>query len=543
MDNNAKTQAVERLRQAQNVLITVSNDPSIDQLAAAIGFALMMNKLNKHATAVFSGQIPSTIEFLQPEITLEKNTDSLRDFIIALDKSKADKLRYKVEESVVKIFITPYKTSLSNADLDFSQGDFNVDVVMALGVDQQEHIDQAIEAHGRILHDATIIGVMAGDQNFDIGGINWQDPSASSLCEMLVSISEAFQSGLLDEQISTAFLTGIVAETERFSNDRTTPKVMTMAAQLMAAGANQQLIVNKLEIPPELPPPPEPEPEPEPIVKTTPVIEAPPPPEPEPEPEPEPQSSDEGVIELHANTESLPPPPPEPESTEQQLDKIEIDSQGTLRRLDELQQPPEPIVDEPIKQTVQLPELLPQEIEATLTEKHSDYINQSPQMGGTLTASADSEDNDPSIDPLGDIPHASIPEELPNTYPSTSSPLLSVEDDAESILTQQVPSTENDLLQHDGEYDKDRLLGPEVRRNETLADIENSVDEFEGTETARKAVADAVSDYNPDLPEPTQALNAMPMFESDDQNTPPPSMPPPVVPPFPIPDENNYNSN
>ena len=246
MDNNAKTQVVERLRQAQNVLITVSDNPSVDQLSAAIGFTLLMNKLNKHATAVFSGQIPSTIEFLQPENTLEKNTDSLRDFIIALDKSKADKLRYKVEENVVKIFITPYRTSLGEADLDFSQGDFNVDVVIALGVDDQEHIDKAIEAHGRILHDATVVGVMAGDKSFDIGGINWQDSSASSLCEMLVSISEAFQSGLLDEQMATAFLTGIVSETDRFSNDKTTPKVMTMAAQLMAAGANQQLIANKL---------------------------------------------------------------------------------------------------------------------------------------------------------------------------------------------------------------------------------------------------------------------------------------------------------
>ena len=31
---------------------------------------------------------------------------SLRDFIVALDKSKADKLRYKVEDKFVKIFIT-----------------------------------------------------------------------------------------------------------------------------------------------------------------------------------------------------------------------------------------------------------------------------------------------------------------------------------------------------------------------------------------------------------------------------------------------------
>ena len=187
---------------------------------------------------------------MQPEKALEANTDSLRDFIISLDKSKADKLRYKVEDKFVRIYITPYRTSISEKDLVFSEGDFNVDVVLALGVRERTQIDAAITAHGRILHDATVISVNAGqDKAPDIGQLNWQEPTASSLCEMLVSISEAFGTGLIDNQMATSFLTGIVAETQRFSNTKTSPKVMTMAAQLMAAGANQQLIVSKLEPP------------------------------------------------------------------------------------------------------------------------------------------------------------------------------------------------------------------------------------------------------------------------------------------------------
>ena len=101
--DNVRQQIIERLKQTTNVLVTVSNNPSVDQLAACIGLTLMLNKLGKHGTAVFSGKVPSTIEFLKPEATIEKNTDSLRDFIIALDKSKADKLRYKVEDKVVKM--------------------------------------------------------------------------------------------------------------------------------------------------------------------------------------------------------------------------------------------------------------------------------------------------------------------------------------------------------------------------------------------------------------------------------------------------------
>ena len=249
----AKQQIVERIKQASNILVTVSNNPSVDQLAACIGLTLMLNKMDKHATAVFSGQVPSLLEFLQPEKTIESNTDSLQDFIISLDKDKADKLRYKVEDQVVRIFITPYKTSLSVKDLIFSQGDFNVEVVVALGVKERSQLDAAITAHGRILHDATVISVNAGnDKAAELGQINWQEPTASSLSEMLVSVSEAFGTGLIDNQMATAFLTGIVSETKRFSNAKTSPKVMTMSAQLMAAGANQQLIVSKLE--PPMPP-------------------------------------------------------------------------------------------------------------------------------------------------------------------------------------------------------------------------------------------------------------------------------------------------
>jgi nanoRNase/pAp phosphatase (c-di-AMP/oligoRNAs hydrolase) len=209
MDSPQK-QLTDKLTDASNILVTVSRNPSVDQLAACIALTLILNKLDKHATAVFSGEVPSTIEFLQPEGTLEKNTDSLRDFIIALDKSKADKLRYKVEDQLVRIFITPYRTSISQDDLDFSQGDFNVDLVIALGVAEQSDLDDAITAHGRILHDATVSSINAS-ANGALGSINWDEPGASSLCELVGELTRLIGKDLLDAQIATALLTGIVA--------------------------------------------------------------------------------------------------------------------------------------------------------------------------------------------------------------------------------------------------------------------------------------------------------------------------------------------
>ena len=244
--DSAEQQVVERLKQARNVLVTVRNNPTVDLLSACIGLTLGLDKMDKHVAAVFSGEVPSTIEFLKPEETLEQTPDSLRDFIIALDKSKADKLRYKVEDKVVRIFITPYKTSLSQSDLEFSEGDFNVDAVIALGAHEQQELDQAITEHGRILHDATVISIN-NTPNGSLGTINWQDTAASSISEMATKLVKDLDKNVLDEQIATALLTGIVAETERFSNDKTNPNTMALAGDLMAAGANQQLVANELE--------------------------------------------------------------------------------------------------------------------------------------------------------------------------------------------------------------------------------------------------------------------------------------------------------
>lgn len=367
---NSRSQLLERLQSANNILVTVSSNPSVDQLSAAIGLTLMLNKVDKQATAVFSGKVPSTIEFLQPEKTIEKNTDSLRDFIIALDKSKADKLRYKVEDSHVKIFITPYRTAISEKDLQFSQGDFNVEVVVALGVKDQKDLDRAITAHGRILHDATTISVTNGEPG-TVGSIDWDDPKASSLSEMVASLATELGVDSLDGQIATAFMTGIVSQTERFRNARTSPSTMSIASTLMAAGANQQLIATKLEQVAVKPAKDE-------------VIDLPEPVAEEPAP-----SEETNALRIEHEDD-------EPQAEE------ETSIVDTLPELD--MTPDElPAAEEPIPEDLESqPEPVPED-----KKPSSDIVGggslilDPPTLGGKLTANTEPEHLDPPTDPLG----------------------------------------------------------------------------------------------------------------------------------------------
>lgn len=496
----AKTQLAQKLLDANNILVTVSRNPSVDQLAALLGLTLILNKQGKHTAAVFSGEVPSTLEFLQPEDTIEKNTDSLRDFIIALDKNKADKLRYKVEDNVVKIFITPYKTSISQDDFDFSQGDFNVDLVLGLGVQQQEDLDDAITAHGRILHDATVASintVITGN----LGTIIWNDATASSLSELVTDLVEEIFADKIDEQIATALLTGIVAETDRFRNEKTSSRTMQMSAILMGAGANQQLVASKLE-----------EPEQPKEATESDTFHA------EEEGKDESKEQD-GTIEIDHDSDEG--------TTEPELPALELPTPTEEDSSDQIDAPQN---DAPTE--------LPPEPDLGLSEG-SKLVTEPPTLGGTLTANSSQQQLDPVTDPfslpqqdnaqlldrkpdpLTPFPAPTEPAAAPSAQPFTpppadwappvndSQPDLPLASPGQPFGVPPEPAAPLD------QPAAEPFTPPADQANATLSDLEVSVQSpHVNAEAARDEVSRAINEgIDPAAPptEPVAALNAQPL--------------------------------
>lgn len=499
MDNNAadpKQALVDKLKQSTNILVTVSTNPSVDQLAACLGLTLWLNKIDKHATAVFSGAVPSTIEFLQPEDTLEKTTDSLRDFIIALDKSKADKLRYKVEDTVVKIFITPYRTNLSADDLEFSQGDFNVDMVIAMGVHAQQDLDNAITAHGRILHDATVATITTGQQASELGSISWHDSQASSLSELVVELGNLIDQKQLDNQISTALLTGIVAETARFSNEKTTPQTMSISAQLMSAGANQQLVASKLEEAVAAPSNPVNDSEPAGSPDGTLEIS-----HPDGE-EPAQDQPDQLLPPTNAQPEASPPTEFTPETAAPEVTDVKTNG------------------SEP--NTVDQPAL----VDNTDGDRNSRLITEPPTMGGTLTANSRPDDVmlEPTSDPLSQgTANADQPLLDRTSEPTASTPPPEPTDmqPAPPSWMPPQPWMNQPATPPADAYDKETLadIEREVGSAHVQADGMNASEQSPNTDvsSARDEVMKAIDSAPDPAPEPIQALNAQPI----DLGTPP----------------------
>jgi hypothetical protein len=561
MNDQQKQQIIEQIKSAKHVLVTVSANPTVDELAASIGLTLAINKMDKHATTVFSGHVPSTIEFLQPENTIETTTDSLRDFIIALDKSKADKLRYKVEDDVVRIFITPYRTTITDKDLDFSQGDFNVDLVVGLGVTKRQDLDTAITAHGRILHDATIVALTKHDAVSELGSINWQDTQASSLCEMVASVVMSIQPEVVDGQMATAFLTGIIAETDRFKNEKTTPIALSLSSQLMSAGANQQLIAEKLD---------EPEPAPQVHADEFSVGESQPP-----------QQRPDGELEI--------------DHSEDQIDKIHIDDHGNLNLAENVdedvdshnfeQSESQNIIEQYQNQESDLSagdsvgenyndeEILPplpsQPEIPEILHRPSKMLEEDKDVGSDLfddLASQDSKDRedgptleqpDSSNTPMMEHQRIVMPIVHPDDRPKSDKP-FDPQEAMQAMGVVQQPSVSVPTVAAIPILDQP---APELSESQpagdTLADLEKSVGSSHvasvpvvneepsqlpppDLDAARDTVIQAANSVPPMFPEPSQTIGAHPIsleppkVDTGEQSTTPtdPNAPPPVPPPM-----------
>jgi nanoRNase/pAp phosphatase (c-di-AMP/oligoRNAs hydrolase) len=247
-----KQQASELIKQAENIVIVTGREPSNDQLSAAIAMQRVLNKLHKQASVVITDKLPKSAELYDTQF-ISKEIQGVRDFIISVDMHDVvvDKLKYNVEGERLDVTVTPLNGNFTAKDVSFEHGPFKFDLVIALGVPQILKLDRIVEQNPTIFDGLHLINIDYHRINENYGSVNYTDQNASSVCEMLVSLFESLEQGIIDESIATALYTGITSATHNFTIPDTTAKSMTVAAQMLAAGAKQQEVVRVMNSKPK----------------------------------------------------------------------------------------------------------------------------------------------------------------------------------------------------------------------------------------------------------------------------------------------------
>lgn len=249
MELTPKQQTIELIRGSEKILLLTHINPDGDALGSILALFLVLKKLGKVVTAVSPDSIPSYFSFLPSLKDLSPTFSGTKDFIIAVDTSrtKVDKLGYKhlPEENKLNIVITPQAGSFSSDDVSFSYGRFKFDLVVVLDSPDLERLGPFYDQHTDLFYETPVVNIDHHAGNDYFGKVNWVDLTATSTSEILVALIESLarEKPLLDIEVATALLTGIIVDTGSFQNANTTPKSFTVAAQLVAAGGRQQEII------------------------------------------------------------------------------------------------------------------------------------------------------------------------------------------------------------------------------------------------------------------------------------------------------------
>lgn len=252
MELNPKQQIIELVKNSKKILLLTHARPDGDALGSILALYLTFKKIGKEVTAVCPDMMPKMLKFLPKNEELKFGFSGAKDFIISVNTSQVqiDKIGYKnnTEEHKLNIIITPKNGTLTGENVSFTEGGYKFDLIIVLDSSDLERLGEVYDKNPDLFYETPVVNIDHHAGNDHFGKVNWVDLTATSTAEILVALLESLgrEKSLLDPDIATCLLTGIITDTGSFQHDNTTPKSFTVAAQLVAGGARQQEIIQQV---------------------------------------------------------------------------------------------------------------------------------------------------------------------------------------------------------------------------------------------------------------------------------------------------------
>ncbi|PJB51966.1 hypothetical protein CO100_01250, partial [Candidatus Berkelbacteria bacterium CG_4_9_14_3_um_filter_33_5] len=254
MEHNPKSQIISLINNSKSILLVTHKQMDGDAIGSILALKEVLEKIDKKVEALVANDLPSNLTYLNDYTTLKNQVVIQKDFIINLDIGdlKIEKLGYKKspDGKHLSIVITPNSGELKTSDISFSESGSKYNLVIILGSPDLESLGNIYNHYSQLFFETPTVQIDHHSFNENYAKINFVDITACSTCEMLVSLIEAIESSnstkIFSKSIATALLTGIIGKTNSFQNLSTTPKSLTVAAQLVALGADKDKIILNL---------------------------------------------------------------------------------------------------------------------------------------------------------------------------------------------------------------------------------------------------------------------------------------------------------
>lgn len=246
---NSEQQIFEQINKSNNILITFSNEWNADALGSGIALYLYIKKLEKTVHLVSEGNNKNKKYSFLPKLDeIKDSLNNLRNFIISLDlgSAKVGEIKYETKEDRLDFVISPKEGFFTADDVKSQSSNFKYDLIITLDTPDLDSLGKIYEEDTDFFYQVPIINIDHNSQNEQFGQINYVELPAISTSEILFNLFEKYNSKLIDEDIATCLLSGIIAKTRNFKTGNITPRSLSIASQLIELGADREKIVKSL---------------------------------------------------------------------------------------------------------------------------------------------------------------------------------------------------------------------------------------------------------------------------------------------------------
>lgn len=239
MDNLTFSKIKESVERYNNIAIAVSNNPSVDQMAAALSLYLSLQSLGKNVTVASPSmplvEISSLVGIDQVRTSLGGDSG---DLVVSFPyrEGEIEKVSYTRDANFLNIVVKAGELGLNfdEKDVKFTRGGSAPELLFVIGTPRVSDLGPLFDVAN--LKDTVVVNIDNKVENQGFGDILMVSARLSSLSETIANLLLALNYKI-DLDIAQNLMTGIAAATDNFQSPSTSALAFEMAGILMRSGA------------------------------------------------------------------------------------------------------------------------------------------------------------------------------------------------------------------------------------------------------------------------------------------------------------------
>lgn len=246
---NQEQQIFEQIEKANSILITFNKLWNGDAVASSLALFLLLKKMGKSVDiAADHSEQGRVFSFLPAFSSIIHSLDNLRKFIVSVDISnaKVGQIKYKIEDKTLNFIIAPKEGFFTKDDVSARSGDFKYDLIIVVDTPDLESLGSIYDNDTEFFYKAAIINLDHHSNNEGFGQINHVELTAASTAEIIFELVSVSHRELIDDDIATCLMAGIISKTRNFKTSNISPQALSFSSQLISLGARREEIVNRL---------------------------------------------------------------------------------------------------------------------------------------------------------------------------------------------------------------------------------------------------------------------------------------------------------